>query len=64
LYEEYLKEDGLASERLAELEAAVTAEVEQAAEKAVRSRERMPAGASALVGVLANHGSGAQENGR
>jgi pyruvate dehydrogenase E1 component alpha subunit/2-oxoisovalerate dehydrogenase E1 component alpha subunit len=64
LYEEYLKEDGLTPERLAELEAAVTAEVEQAAEEAVRSRERMPAGASALVGVLATNGSRAQESGR
>lgn len=63
LYEAYLQEDGLAPERLAELEAAVTAEVERAAEEAVRSRERMPAGASALSGVLANTGSRAQESG-
>jgi TPP-dependent pyruvate/acetoin dehydrogenase alpha subunit len=64
LYEEYLKQDGLAPERLAEVEAAVTAEVEQAAAAAERSRERMPAGASALGGVLATNGTRALEGAR
>jgi len=53
LYEEYLKQRGVAAKRLEEIEADVTAEVEQAAEQALRSREQMPAGASALVGVYA-----------
>ena len=54
LYEEYLKEDGVPGTRLEEIEAAVTVEVEQAAAEAVRSRDRMPPGESALVGVYAN----------
>jgi pyruvate dehydrogenase E1 component alpha subunit/2-oxoisovalerate dehydrogenase E1 component alpha subunit len=53
LYEEYLKEEGHAAAELAEVEAAVAAEVEQAAADALRSRERMPPGASALEGVYA-----------
>ncbi len=59
LYEEYLKEDGVAPARLEDAEAAVTAEVERAAEEAVRSRENMPIGKSALDGVYAND-AGAQ----
>ena len=54
LYEEYLKEEGWSVAALAEIEAAVTAEVEQAAEAAIRSRERMPRGETALDGVYAN----------
>jgi pyruvate dehydrogenase E1 component alpha subunit/2-oxoisovalerate dehydrogenase E1 component alpha subunit len=52
-YEEYLKEEGVAPGRLEEIESAVTAEVERAAEEAVRSRDAMPAGNSALEGVYA-----------
>jgi TPP-dependent pyruvate/acetoin dehydrogenase alpha subunit len=54
LYEEYLKEDGVGAARLEAIETAVTAEVEQAAEQAVESRDQMPPGESALVGVYAN----------
>jgi pyruvate dehydrogenase E1 component alpha subunit/2-oxoisovalerate dehydrogenase E1 component alpha subunit len=54
LYEEYLKEDGVAAARLEEIETAVTAEVELAADQAVESRDQMPPGESALVGVYAN----------
>jgi TPP-dependent pyruvate/acetoin dehydrogenase alpha subunit len=53
LYEEYLKEEGVAAGRLEEVERAVTAEVERAAEVAVRSRDTMPPGASALADVYA-----------
>src|SRR2546422_574700 len=53
MYEEYLKADGITVKQLAEIEAAVTAEVERAAEAAVQSRERMPPGESALEGVYA-----------
>jgi TPP-dependent pyruvate/acetoin dehydrogenase alpha subunit len=56
LYEEYLKEDGVGERRLQEIEAAVTAEVDRSAEEAVRSRDRMPAGESALAGVYAKGG--------
>ena len=56
LYEEYLKEDGVVAERLAGVEAAVTAQVEQAADAALQSRERMPPGESALDGVYARNG--------
>src|SRR2546427_21703 len=52
-YEEYLKADGITVKQLAEIEAAVTAEVERAAEAAVQSSERMPPGESALEGVYA-----------
>ena len=55
MYEEYLKADGITVKQLAEIEAAVTAEVERAAEAAVRSREKMPPGESALEGVYAKH---------
>lgn len=53
LYEEYLKEEGWTLQELEEVEAAVTAEVERAAETAVSSREHMPAGQTALSGVYA-----------
>lgn len=53
LYEQYLKEDGWRDAELSEVEAAVTAEVELAAEEAARSREQMPAGETALGGVYA-----------
>jgi TPP-dependent pyruvate/acetoin dehydrogenase alpha subunit len=53
LYEEYLKEEGMAVARLEEIEAAVTAEVERGAEEAARSRDAMPAGPTALEGVYA-----------
>ena len=55
LYEEYLKERGVAPQRLADIEADITAEVERAAEEALRSRDRMPAGSSALAGVYAGN---------
>jgi len=56
LYEEYLKQDGVSARRLEEVEADVTAEVERAAEEAVRSRDNMPQGESALDGVYAAGG--------
>ena len=55
IYEEYLKTDGITLKQLAEIEGAVTAEVERAAEAAVQSREKMPPGESALEGVYAKH---------
>ncbi|HEX4628515.1 MAG TPA: thiamine pyrophosphate-dependent dehydrogenase E1 component subunit alpha [Gemmatimonadales bacterium] len=54
MYEEHLKAEGIDAKRLEETEARVTAEVERAAEEAARSRDNMPAGASALNGVYAN----------
>jgi pyruvate dehydrogenase E1 component alpha subunit/2-oxoisovalerate dehydrogenase E1 component alpha subunit len=56
LYEEYLKAEGVAPARLEDVETAVTAEVERAAEQAVRSRDHMPPGESALEGVYAQRG--------
>src|SRR5438445_8499997 len=56
LYEEYLKQDGVAATRLAAIEAEVTAAVERAAEEALASRATMPPGASALAGVYAKQG--------
>ena len=56
LYEEYLKEEGWTEQQLGAVEADVTAEVEQAEQEAVGSREHMPAGASALGGVYAARG--------
>src|SRR5712671_6799843 len=53
MYEEYLKADGITVKQLADIEAAVTTEVERAAEAAVQSREKMPLGESALEGVYA-----------
>ena len=55
MYEEYLKADGITVKQLAEIEAAVTTEVDGAAEAAVQSREKMPPGESALEGVYARH---------
>ncbi|MGH7567905.1 MAG: thiamine pyrophosphate-dependent dehydrogenase E1 component subunit alpha [Gemmatimonadales bacterium] len=54
LYEEYLKEEGWTAAELQAVEATVTAEVEGAAAEALASRDRMPAGTSALGGVYAN----------
>jgi TPP-dependent pyruvate/acetoin dehydrogenase alpha subunit len=54
MYEEHLKAEGVDEQQLEETEARVTAEVERAAEEAARSRDNMPAGASALDGVYAN----------
>jgi TPP-dependent pyruvate/acetoin dehydrogenase alpha subunit len=54
LYEEYLVDDGVSRAALGDVEAEVEAEVERAQEEALVSRrERMPAGASAVVGVYA-----------
>jgi len=53
LYEEYLKEEGRTPRELEEVESQVTAAMERAAAEALASRERMPAGASALQGVFA-----------
>jgi TPP-dependent pyruvate/acetoin dehydrogenase alpha subunit len=61
LYEEYLKEEGWTPQELGDVEAAVTAEVERAAEVAVASREHMPGGGTALTGVYAE--GGAREEG-
>jgi len=58
LYEAYLKEGGVPAQRLEEVEAEVTAQVEGAAEEALASRERMPPGESALEGVYAGGGHG------
>jgi TPP-dependent pyruvate/acetoin dehydrogenase alpha subunit len=55
LYEEYLKEDGIAATQLEAVEAEVTTLVEQAAEEAIASRDVMPKGESALDGVYANN---------
>src|SRR5207302_1762874 len=56
LYEEYLKAESWTAPQLAAVESEVTAEVEAAAEEAIRSRDRMPQGESALVGVYAENG--------
>jgi TPP-dependent pyruvate/acetoin dehydrogenase alpha subunit len=56
LYEEYLKDEGVAVTQLEEVEGEVAAEVERAAEQALESRAAMPAGASALPGVYAPSG--------
>ena len=56
MYEEYSKADGITVKQLEEIEADVTAEVEQAAEQALRSRDRMPPGESALQGVYPKNG--------
>lgn len=54
LYEEYLKGEGIAVEELEAVEAAVTAEVDRAAEEALASRaSRMPPPESALDDVYA-----------
>ncbi|HUL03287.1 MAG TPA: thiamine pyrophosphate-dependent dehydrogenase E1 component subunit alpha [Gemmatimonadales bacterium] len=51
LYEEYLKEDGRSPAELEEVEAMVTAEIEEGAATALASRNPAPAGASALGDV-------------
>jgi pyruvate dehydrogenase E1 component alpha subunit len=54
LYEEYLVDEGVARETLADVEAGVEAEVERAQEDALESRrEHLPVGESAVVGVYA-----------
>ena len=53
LYEEYLKEDGIPTKVLTDVEAEVSEQVEQAASAALASRDKMPEGASALEGVYA-----------
>jgi TPP-dependent pyruvate/acetoin dehydrogenase alpha subunit len=51
LYEEYLRSRDWPARRLEDIEAAVSAEVERAADEAVAGRERMPVGETAIVGV-------------
>jgi len=58
LYESYLEEEGIETAELERIEREVTAEVERGAEEAAASRERMPAGDSALSGVYANGNGG------
>jgi TPP-dependent pyruvate/acetoin dehydrogenase alpha subunit len=54
LYEECLKQEGAAANELEAIEAAVTAEVDQAAEEALQSRQaNMPPPESAIQGVYA-----------
>ncbi|HET6231612.1 MAG TPA: thiamine pyrophosphate-dependent enzyme [Longimicrobiaceae bacterium] len=54
LYEAWLEEEGFGRDRLEEIEAAVSAEVDAAAEEALRSRETaMPLGETAELGVYA-----------
>lgn len=53
MYEEYLKEEGWTEAQLLEVEARVTAEVDDAAAEAMTSRDRAPPGADALGGVFA-----------
>lgn len=54
LYEEYLKGEGVAPDRLEAVEAEVTTEIDQAGEEALASREaNMPPPASAVDGVYA-----------
>ena len=54
LYEEYLKEEGIAASTLDDAEREVTQEVERAAAEALASRDKMPAGVTALEGVYAS----------
>ena len=53
-YEEYLKEDGIAAKVLEAVEAETAEHVERAAAEALASREKMPAGETALGGVYAS----------
>ena len=53
-YEEYLKETGWSAAELEKVEAEVAGEIERAETEALASRERMPAGETALVGVYSN----------
>jgi TPP-dependent pyruvate/acetoin dehydrogenase alpha subunit len=55
-YEEYLKGEGIAVQRLEEIETEVTGEIDHASEQALQSRDRMPPGESALQGVYAKNG--------
>ena len=54
LYEEYLKEAGWSASELETVEAEVAGEIERAEAEALASRDRMPAGEAALVGIYAN----------
>jgi len=54
LYESYLKEQGWSAGELEAIEADVTAEIERAEQEALGSREKMPAGETALGGLYAN----------
>ena len=54
LYEEYLKEEGIAAKVLEEIEREITDLVERAVTAAIASREKMPAAETALQGVYAN----------
>lgn len=51
LYEEHLKAQGMSVQDLEDVEAEVTAEIEEAEREALASRNHMPAGESALTGV-------------
>ena len=54
LYEEYLKEEGVTAKVLGEVELQMTEQVERAAGEALASRQKMPAGKTALEGVYAS----------
>lgn len=54
LYEEYLKEAGWSAAELEKVEAEVSGEIERAEAEALASREKMPVGETALVGVYSN----------
>jgi TPP-dependent pyruvate/acetoin dehydrogenase alpha subunit len=61
LYESWLEEEGVARRRLEEIEARVAAEVDAAAEEALRSRETaMPEPRSVTLGVYAGSGPAAE----
>ena len=53
LYEEFLKQEGWTESELGEVEATVTTQIETAEREAMASRDRMPAGESAIGGVYA-----------
>ena len=54
MYEAWLEEEGIARAAMESIEAEVTAEVDAAAEEALRSRDRaMPTGETVLQGVYA-----------
>jgi TPP-dependent pyruvate/acetoin dehydrogenase alpha subunit len=60
LFEMWLQDEGIVAERLQEIEARVGAEIDEAAEAALRSPETaMPDPGSAAVGVYANENGGA-----
>jgi pyruvate dehydrogenase E1 component alpha subunit/2-oxoisovalerate dehydrogenase E1 component alpha subunit len=54
LYEEYLKEEGISAKVLGTVEVEIAEHVEGAAAEALASREKMPAGETALGGVYAS----------